>query len=155
MIDFLDVLQKEVWKKRFFALLSLVFFLAFVGALLMRGTPKTWKDKVKDYVICRFNFLPEDVERAYFSCPHQARIFGYEMLVKDEVELLKKRKFFSYFYPESIKRDKKEGIVVIGKRLTGELQGRNIQNVKIYKMKVIIGVKKGQEGGFFVKKIVR
>ncbi|HIQ48030.1 MAG TPA: hypothetical protein EYH58_00125 [Aquifex aeolicus] len=150
MIDFLDILEKEVWKKRFFAFLSFMLFIALLLSVIYRGERKSWKDKVKEYVVCRFNFTPNDVERAYFSCPYRANFFGYEILAKKEIEALKRAKVFSWFYPEKISKEKRE-IVVVGKRITGEWKGSEIKNVQVYRVKIKLGVKRG----YYVKSVER
>jgi len=146
VIDFLDVLQKEVWKKRIaIGFNFLLFFLLIAVLLFSGGDKKTLRDKVWEYVMCRMNYTPDDVERAYFECPYTTRMFGYEIMVRGEIEEIKKNKLFSWFYADknSIRRLENGKIVVRGKRITGEMIGGEIKNVRVYLATVEIGVNKG------------
>ena len=145
MIGFLDVLEKEVWKKRFFAGLSLFLFILLIVSVLFRGERKTWKDKVYEYITCRMNYTYEDIERAYFGCPYTTKMFGYELMVKNEIEELKKSKVFSWFVTSKryISRNEDGTITVIGKRITGRYEDGGIKDVRKYKATVKLGVKKG------------
>ncbi|HIQ49489.1 MAG TPA: hypothetical protein EYH58_07680 [Aquifex aeolicus] len=145
MIGFLDVLEKEVWKKRFFAGLSVFLLFLLLLSILFRGERKTWKDKVYEYITCRMNFTYVDVERAYFKCPYTTKMFGYELMVKNEVEELKKSKVFSWFYTNKslITRDDDGTIRVIGRRITGRYEGNEIKDVREYRALVKLGVKNG------------
>jgi len=146
MIDFLEVWKKEVWKKRIFAVLFLISLLAFLICLgyNLQVEKKTKSDKVYMYVVCRLNYLPtkKDLERAYFKCPYQAKFIGYEALMREEIETVRKMKLVSFFLPK--KREimffSNGSIVVPGRRTTGVLEKDRIKNVKTERVFVCLKI---------------
>lgn len=103
-LDFVDLLAKEVYKKRLwqgvsFVLLVLLLFVLIVNAL---KPIKTIEDMAREYVVCRLSYTPEDVDRAYLSCPYQDRYVGLEAVTKLERDAIRQRGIYSFFYPEKV-----------------------------------------------------
>lgn len=104
-IDFIDLLAKEVFKKRLWqgisaGLLLLLLVLAVKNALEPK---KTLEDMAKEYATCRLSFTPETVDRAYLQCPYQEKFTGIEAVTLGERNSIKSQRLYSLFYPESVR----------------------------------------------------
>lgn len=133
-MEFLDVLQREVWKKRIFAFLAFLFFLAFTFILVYLKTfvkEKSIVDYYYEYLVCRLNYYPErkDLQRAYFKCPKQARFLGYDDLARQEISEILRKKLVSFFRPSYCSFVAFEGgkFYMLGRRTVGIYEGEVIR----------------------------
>ncbi len=136
-LDFLSVWEREVWKKRIAFLIAFIFFLISFVLLLSSGERKTEKDKVIEYIVCRLNYTPEEVDRAYLNCPYQYKGLGYDTATEAERMEIRQRGLISFFYPSSVDYDMGRRVWVIkGRRLIATWNGNfQIKGVSVYVVK--------------------
>lgn len=148
-LDFLLIWEREVWKKRIAYLISVLLFFILLWVLFLSTLRenKTQEDKVREYVTCRLNYTPMDVDRAYLSCPYGSKRFGLEQATAPERQEIAKSGLISFFYAEKIFYDPalKEWIIK-GRRVLIDGQGNSkTENVTV---EVI-----WDKGGFLVKDV--
>lgn len=154
MLDFYEVWEKEIIKKRIAIGFAVVMFLVAVAvvfsAFVFTGEEKTIKDYAFVYVVERFNYTPYDVDKAYFS-RYQYKPVGYRFIVEDEINKIKELSIVSFFKPLRIRVDRENRKVEVwGSRTTGRLKGSVMEGVTIRKVKIILTY---NAKGFMVEKI--
>jgi hypothetical protein len=146
-VDFLELWEKEIWKKRLAIGFAFFFFVLFLFTLLSSGEKRTEKDRVMEYVLCRLNYTSYEVDRAYLDCPYQYKGVGYESATQSERDEIKRNGITSFFYPSSIEYDAKgRHWIVYGKRLIVD----NTNTPRIKEVSVYIGKNSGK---FLLEKI--
>ena len=136
-LDFLKVWEREIWKKRIAYAVASVFLFISLIVLLSSGEKKTEKDRVLEYIVCRLNYTPDDVERAYLNCPYQYKGLGYDTATEVERREIRAKGLMSFFYPTEIEYDlRSRAWVVRGVRLFGNVEeGFTTKRVSVYVVK--------------------